>query len=201
MLFRWQVREPDISFDENYDNLNYKTVNWLMIVIEEKGIDLYLLIKNHFKSGLDVPIFMYLAPKMISSIQYLHSLKIVHRGVKPDNFIFDKVNNFENIYLIDFGKSALYNKNIDGKHVVHVEFEQMDKYGNPIYHSVNYRKGISRTRRDDMILLGYCFIYMLKGCLPWTKKWTKRTSKKDGLEKVYLAKQSITIESLCKGKL
>lgn len=56
--------------------------------------------------------------------------------------------------------------------------------------------GIEPTRRDDIEGLGYCFIYFLKGELPW--QGIKANDKKEKYAKIMEKKMSCSIELLCK---
>ena len=45
---------------------------------------------------------------MINRIEYLHGKNLVHRDVKPDNFLIGLNKKADNIYLVDFGLAKKY---------------------------------------------------------------------------------------------
>jgi serine/threonine protein kinase len=77
------------------------------------------------------------------------------------------------LFLIDFGFSTFYigddkqhlpMKNTDKDE--HTK-EQLNIIGTPKYISLNIHNGITPSRRDDLISLGYIYIYLLKRELHW----------------------------------
>jgi len=48
-----------------------------------------------------------LVAKMVSAIDYLHSMNIVHRDLKPENLLLKDINNIAEVKLADFGLSKI----------------------------------------------------------------------------------------------
>ena len=93
----------------------------------------------------------------------------------------------DTVCLVDFGAAKRYLKH-DGQHIP--EQQNVEVKTSPCYLSINAHLGICRTRRDDLISLGYIFVHLLKGRLPWQKLRREQT-----LEK----KMTTPIEVLCQG--
>jgi len=68
--------------------------------------------------------------------------------------------------------------------------------GTARFASINAHLGLEQSRRDDMIALGYLFVYLAKGKLPWQKVRAKNKQRK--YEKILALKQQSTPEILCK---
>ena len=67
------------------------------------------------------------------------------------------------LFLIDFGLAKTYLHN--GRHIPFAK--DKGKIGTSRYASLNAQKGYEQSRRDDLESLGYSFIYLIKGRLPW----------------------------------
>ena len=103
----------------------------------------------------------HIGQQMVDRIKVLHEKGLVHRDLKPDNFMFS--NNNKIIYLLDLGFTKSYL--IDNKHIPYKEINGV--IGTPNYISLNIHKGVNPTRRDDLESLVYIIIKMFNGSLPW----------------------------------
>ena len=101
----------------------------------------------------------------INIIEFVHNKGIVHRDIKPDNFLI-AYNNENKLYLIDFGLSKYY-LTTDQKHME--ERKDRKLIGTAKYSSLNVHNGIEASRRDDMESLCYSFITIFGKELPWYK--------------------------------
>lgn len=103
--------------------------------------------------------------QMINILEHIHKHFVIHRDIKPHNFMMDENND---LFLIDFGISTIY---IDDNNN-HIQIEDSKEYivGTPNYISYNIHNGIIPSRRDDLISIGYIFLFLLLGSLPWEKK-------------------------------
>jgi serine/threonine protein kinase len=102
--------------------------------------------------------------EMIRILYQVHDAGIIHRDVKPQNFM---LRNKEFLYLIDFGLSSVY---VDGEYRTHLPARpcRHDILGTPKYVSVNVHDGRDPSRRDDLVSVGYVWLYLLlQERLPW----------------------------------
>uniref|UniRef100_A0A6C0LAD7 non-specific serine/threonine protein kinase n=1 Tax=viral metagenome TaxID=1070528 RepID=A0A6C0LAD7_9ZZZZ len=96
----------------------------------------------------------------IDILETIHKNYILHRDIKPQNFMISN----EEIFLIDFGFACFY---VDDK-VEHLPItETQNIVGTPKYVSYHVHDGITNSRRDDLISLGYLYIYLYCRELPW----------------------------------
>jgi len=114
---------------------------------------------------LDKTIDKYTSPiqteTLFMILYQLHKMKIVHRDIKPDNFI---VGHNEKIYLIDLGLSCKATNRVIKTFV-----------GNKRYASyVCFEKEYVYQYKDDVISLIYMLLDLKYGFLPWDKDNSER---------------------------
>ena len=134
-----------------------------------------------------------IAMQIIDRIQWVHSKNIVHRDIKPDNFLIGKKDP-NIIYLIDFGLSKKYKSSTTGKHI---RFGFTGKLtGTVRFASANALRGGEQSRRDDLESIGYMIIYFMRGKLPW--QGVTGNKKMERYLKIYKMKKNVAPEDLCK---
>ena len=117
---------------------------------------------------------------------------MLHRDIKPDNFLIGRKQNISKIFMIDFGLAKKY----VGKDKEHIAYkDNKDLTGTARYASINTHLGIEQGRRDDLESLIYVLIYFLKGCLPWQSM--KGQCKKEKYDKIMERKLTIELGQLC----
>jgi len=103
-----------------------------------------------------------LSKKMVQRLEFIHSKGILHRDIKPDNFLLKE----DELYLIDFGLCKKWQTN-EGSHIK--ERKERTPLGTANYISINVQEGIEPSRRDDLESVGYIILFLLlKRELPWS---------------------------------
>lgn len=143
-LIKWYGKDKD-----NY----YMVINLLGKSIQDVKNEIY---KFSLKDTLKIGIFL------IKIIRNLHERGIIHRDIKPDNFLFD-TDNKSFIYIIDFGFSKTYILN--NKHIEQTKTNGI--IGSLHFVSLNGHDHNELSRRDDLESLCYMLIYINNGILPW----------------------------------
>jgi casein kinase I homolog HRR25 len=126
----------------------------------------------------------------ITRLEYIHSRGLVHRDVKPANFVLGTGRTAALVNVIDFGLAKRYR---DPRTNEHVPYSQADAHGTgtSLFASLNTHDGIGMltvplalslgdynatmaykssecSRRDDLESLAYMLIYFMRGKLPWS---------------------------------
>jgi casein kinase I family protein HRR25 len=140
--------------------------------------------------------------QMLQRLRSVHFRGMLHRDVKPDNFLFARTpvldlssrrtaTQFDVplLHLIDFGMA----KRIKGPTDAHHNDEKYSGslIGSARYASVFAHAGEPLGRRDDLISMMYSLIYVaLGGALPW-QNYTER--------EIYYIKDNMTPGEICAG--
>lgn len=138
-----------------------ESFNFLVMEILNKQVDEYyndLILKNKDKINLIKKIGL----QMLHCIENIHILGIIHRDIKPGNFLID--DSVDKLKLIDFGLSKQY---IDSNGIHKKNKTHENIIGTLRYISVNIHAGYEPSRRDDLISMIYILLYLFLGKLPW----------------------------------
>ena len=129
-------------------------LNFTCLVMSHYNCNIYDYITNNTHK---------LGSMMIKCLQVLESIHkhhVLHRDIKPQNFMVRD----GDLFLIDFGLSTVFTDD-DGKHVIKNDVDNI--IGTPKFVSYHNHVGGNISRRDDLMSLGYMYLYLRDGCLPW----------------------------------
>ena len=133
--------------------------------------------------------------QMVTVLQYIHDRHIIHRDIKPDNFVMGANENNAHLYLLDFGLAKKYRSS---RTLIQYPLIKKKKLtGTARYASIHALEEMEQSRRDDLESVGYVLMYFLRGGLPW--QGLKIRSKEDRYKKILAKKKETTPEELCKG--
>lgn len=161
---------PQLRNYGSFEGFNYLIIDLMGPCLAEKKITPLESI-NYLISALNI-------------IEFVHDKGILHRDIKPDNFLIKKSENIignNNLYLIDFGLSKYY-LTPDKKHME--ERKDRKLIGTAKYSSLNVHNGIEASRRDDIESICYCFILIYGKTLPWNDIYNSNSDTKD-LKSIY----------------
>ena len=148
---------------------------------------------NENRKRMSLEDICLIANQILERIQWVHSKNIVHRDIKPDNFLIGRKDP-NIIYLIDFGLSKKYKSSTTGKHI---RFGFTGKLtGTVRFASANALRGGEQSRKDDLESIGYMLIFFMRGKLPW--QGVMGNKKIERYLKIYKMKKNVAPEDLCK---
>ena len=168
--------------------------NYNIMVMELLGKSLEDLFQD-YKRKFSLKTVCLLAQQMLERMEFIHNKHIIHRDIKPDNFVIGVNNKSEIVYILDFGLAKKYRSS---RTLQHIKFNINKKLtGTARYASINALRGCEQSRRDDLEAIGYVLMYFLRGSLPW--QGLKVDRKEDRYKKIYEKKKATSPEELCTG--
>ncbi|MBO4770990.1 MAG: serine/threonine protein kinase [Bacteroidales bacterium] len=131
-------------------------------IIEEliNGTPLNEYIKNESGPIPEPKAIKYML-QMLDAIGYMHSRNIIHRDIKPGNFVITPDNE---VKILDFGIAQMLD--VPSPHIT----KPGTKVGTALYMSPQQVKGQPLDRRTDIYSLGITFFHMLTGQHPYNNK-------------------------------
>jgi serine/threonine protein kinase len=98
----------------------------------------------------------------IRILEEIHTAWVIHRDIKPQNFM---IGDDKQLYLIDFGLATFY----VNEYREPIEATELKQYivGSPKYASYYVHCGLQSQRRDDLISLGYMYIFLKHRGITW----------------------------------
>lgn len=165
-------------------------IGYRYMIMDLMGLSIEELFKrcnNHFS----IKTVLMIAIQTLISIKFVHGKGILHRDLKPHNFVVGLMNQSHRVFLIDFGLSKRFMAK--GKIIPFTENKGMT--GTVRYASIRNQQGCEQSRRDDLETLAYSFIYLLKGKLPWQN--FEGETKDEKFKKILESKIKTKTEDLC----
>ena len=166
-----------------------------ILVMELMGKSLEDIFESFIVKKMSTRCVCNIGYQMIELLEYIHNKHVIHRDIKPDNFVIGLNEKRKYIYILDFGLSKKYRSSKTLKHYQIVKSKNLT--GTARYASINALNGLTQSRRDDLEAVGYVLMYFLRGRLPWQGIPVK--NKEDRYRKIMEKKMATPAEVLCDG--
>ena len=170
----------------------FETPDYNLLIMQLLGKSLDVVFED-CHSAIDVGTVMKIGITIISHLENIHRTGIIHRDIKPNNFMFGLDDKTSHLYVMDFGLSKKWH--VSGDHIEYKGDRSM--IGTARYASLNIHQGIEPSRRDDMESVGYMLVYLIKGSLPW--QGLKKKTKDNPMDKIGEKKLLVNLKTLCEG--
>ena len=154
-----------------------------ILVMENLGSDLdTLLLQTGDIGHFSTKTVLMLAEQILNSVEFVHQKNYIHRDIKPENLLMGLGESKGTVYLADYNIAKINDEKYE---------EDFHVWATPEFASINTHLGISQSRRDDMVSIGYSLMLFLSGTLPWYEL--------KGWKKIGEAKKLTPVEDICKG--
>ena len=181
------LKGPHIPYVNSFGtNSNYN-----ILVMQLLGKSLENIFEE--KKVFSVKTVSMLGYQFISILEYIHNRHIIHRDIKPDNFVMGLNDLSQYVYILDFGLAKKYRSSRTLEQFPFVNRRKIT--GTARYASINALRGYEQSRRDDLESVGYILVFFLKGRLPWMGIQAK--TKEHKYKKILQKKIDISTKDLC----
>ena len=187
-IFLYYLKGPGIPTIHLYDSIE----DYHILIESLLGKSLEVLFTESF-NNFSIKDISMIGIQILNRLEYIHNKFVIHRDIKPDNFVIGLNSDNKNIFIIDFGLAKKYRSS---KTLEHIKFRLTKKLtGTTRYASINALRGGEQSRRDDLESLSYMLFYFLRGNLPW--QGAKGLTKVEKYRKIFKIKQSTDPNELC----
>ena len=183
------LKGPNIPFIKSYGSAG----NYNILIMQLMGKSLEELINK--KKTFSVKTVCLLGFQMVTILEYIHNKHIVHRDIKPDNFVMGLDSLSKRLYILDFGLAKKYRSSRTLQHNPLINKKKLT--GTARYASIHALEGYEHSRRDDLEAVGYVLMYFLRGNLPWQGLQGK--NKEERYKKILYKKMNTSPSDLCLG--
>eukprot|EP00347_Sterkiella_histriomuscorum_P017626 403348619 len=141
--------------------------NFIVMALKGQNLGIFKKSTKNFKEGQAADILI----QMLEAIQSVHQRGLIHRDIKPTNFVMGLKNEKNKVYLVDFG---LAKEHICKRTNKPYEPRQNTEFrGTIAYASVNAHNKEELARRDDL----WSFFFILLEFLGQTPSWKTNNNK------------------------
>ena len=182
------LKGPNIPYIKSYGYSG--DFNVLVMQLLDKSLE--DLINKY--STFSIKTVAMLGYQMVNILQFIHDKHIIHRDIKPDNFVMGAKEDNAKLYILDFGLAKKYRSSRTLVQYPYIKKKKLT--GTARYASIHALEAYEQSRRDDLESVGYVLMYFLRGNLPW--QGLKVRSKEDRYKRILEKKRETTTEDLCK---
>ncbi|CAJ2508668.1 Uu.00g136940.m01.CDS01 [Anthostomella pinea] len=166
--------------------------SYYVLVLELLGPSLEDLF-NYCDRRFSLKTILLIADQAISRIEDIHG-HVLHRDIKPDNFLMGISKQGNILYTIDFGLAREFFDDKQDR-----GYQGLPFGGTTRYASIKNHKGLEQSWGDDLESLGYMLPYFARGSLPW--QGLKAATEDKKRELVQQKKMALSGEELCRDLL
>jgi casein kinase 1 alpha len=168
------LKGPNIPYIKSYGYSG----NYNVLVMQLLDRSLEDLFNKYTKFSIKTTCM--LGYQMVNILQYIHDRHIIHRDIKPDNFVMGAKENNDRLYILDFGLAKKYRSSRTLIQYPYIKKKKLT--GTARYASIHALEAYEQSRRDDLESVGYVLMYFLRGDLPW--QGLKVKSKEDRYKRI-----------------